>query len=37
MEATMREAVEFHIETLKQDGLDVPEPSTSVTYVEVAA
>ncbi len=29
--------VEFHIETLKEDGLDVPEPSAYVTYVEVAA
>ncbi len=37
VEATMREAVEFHIETLKEDGLDVPEPSAYVTYVEVAA
>ena len=37
VEATMREAVEFHIETLKADGQDVPEPSAYVTYVEVAA
>ena len=36
-EATMREAVEFHIETLRADGQDVPEPSAYVTYVEVAA
>ena len=36
-EATMREAVEFHIETLKADGSDIPAPSSYVTYVEVAA
>jgi predicted RNase H-like HicB family nuclease len=35
-EATMREAVEFHIETLKADGSDIPAPSSYVTYVEVA-
>ena len=36
-EGTMRDAVQFHIETLKADGLEVPEPSAYVTYVEVAA
>ena len=36
-ESTMRDAVEFHIETLKADGLEVPKPSAYVTYVEVAA
>lgn len=36
-ESTMREAVEFHIETLKADGLEVPRPSAYVTYIDVAA
>ncbi|MCH7825455.1 MAG: type II toxin-antitoxin system HicB family antitoxin [Acidobacteria bacterium] len=36
-EATMRGAIEFHIETLKADGLDVPQPNAYVTYIEVAA
>ncbi len=36
-EATMREAVEFHIDTLRENGLDVPQPQAYVTYVEVAA
>jgi len=36
-ESTMRDAVMFHIETLKADGLEVPEPSAYVTFVEVAA
>ena len=37
VEASMREAVEFHIETLKASGLDVPQPNAYVTYVEGAA
>jgi predicted RNase H-like HicB family nuclease len=31
------EAIEFHIEGLKAHGEAVPEPSSSVDYVEVAA
>jgi len=37
VEATMREAVEFHIDTLKESGMEVPRPHAYVTYVEVAA
>lgn len=37
VESTMREAVEFHLETLKADGMTIPKPSSYVTYVEVAA
>jgi len=37
VEAWMREAVELHIETLKESGMDVPQPNAYVTYVEVAA
>ena len=37
VEATMREAVEFHIDTLKKSGVEVPRPQAYVTYVEVAA
>src|SRR5688572_19762183 len=33
----IREAIEFHIEGMREDGLPVPEPATRVTYVEVAA
>jgi predicted RNase H-like HicB family nuclease len=36
-EAKMKEAVEFHIEGLKEEGLSVPEPSSLSSYVEVAA
>ena len=37
VEANMREAVEFHIEGLRLDGLPVPEPTNGQAYVEVAA
>jgi predicted RNase H-like HicB family nuclease len=33
----IQEAVEFHIEGLKQDGTPVPRPSSSVEFVDVAA
>jgi predicted RNase H-like HicB family nuclease len=32
----IREAIEFHIEAMREDGLAVPEPSSSAEYVEVA-
>jgi predicted RNase H-like HicB family nuclease len=31
----IREAIEFHVETMREDGLAVPEPSSSAEYVEV--
>ncbi len=33
----IREAIEFHIEGLREDGLAVPNPSSSVEVVNVAA
>ncbi|WP_368856718.1 type II toxin-antitoxin system HicB family antitoxin [Acinetobacter baumannii] len=33
----IREAIEFHIEGLKQDGLPVPAPVSSIQTVRVAA
>ncbi|HEV2860080.1 MAG TPA: type II toxin-antitoxin system HicB family antitoxin [Pyrinomonadaceae bacterium] len=33
----IREAVDFHIEGLREDGQPVPEPSSSVEYVEIRA
>ena len=33
----IREAIEFHIQGMKEDGLSAPSPSSSVEYVEVAA
>ena len=31
------EAIEFHIEGLREDGLPIPPPSSSVEFVEVRA
>ncbi len=36
-EKEIREAIEFHIEGMKEDGETIPIPSSSVNYVEVAA
>ncbi len=36
-EREIREAIEFHIEGLRKDGIAVPEPSSAVRYVEIAA
>jgi predicted RNase H-like HicB family nuclease len=37
VEQEIRAAVEFHIEGLREEGEPIPEPSTSASYVEVAA
>ena len=37
IEAQIREAIEFHIEGLREDGAPIPEPSSQVEYVDVAA
>ncbi len=36
-ERNMREAIAFHIEGLKEEGYDIPEPTSRSSYVEVAA
>ena len=33
----MQEAIEFHIDGLIEEGLEIPKPSTYSAYVEVAA
>jgi predicted RNase H-like HicB family nuclease len=33
----IREAIVFPIETMRDDGLAVPKPSSSAEYVEVAS
>lgn len=33
----MKEAIEFHIEGLKIEGLSIPKPSSTVATVEVVA
>jgi predicted RNase H-like HicB family nuclease len=34
VEGEIRAAIRFHIEGLKADGLDVPEPTSIAEYVE---
>jgi predicted RNase H-like HicB family nuclease len=36
-ETAIREAIEFHIDVLREDGSPIPPPSSKVEYVEVAA
>ncbi|MEO5699058.1 MAG: type II toxin-antitoxin system HicB family antitoxin [Casimicrobiaceae bacterium] len=36
-EREIREAIEFHIEGLREDGTPIPTPSSAVRYVEIAA
>jgi predicted RNase H-like HicB family nuclease len=33
----IQEAIEFHIEGLKAEGETIPEPTSSIEFVEVAA
>ena len=35
-ESLIREAIEFHVTGLREDGLPVPSPSSKVEYVDVA-
>ena len=36
-EEQIREAIAFHVEGLREDGLPVPAPASRVEYVDVAA
>jgi predicted RNase H-like HicB family nuclease len=36
-ERNMREAIEFHIEGLREEGYEVPTPTSRSSYVEIAA
>ena len=35
VEKNIREAINFHLEGLEKDGLPLPEPASSIDYVEV--
>ena len=37
VEQNIQQAIEFHLEGLRTEGYDIPEPSSYSTYVEVAA
>ena len=36
-ESSMREAISFHIKGMREDGLEIPVPTSYSSYVEVAA
>ncbi|MBW4473669.1 MAG: type II toxin-antitoxin system HicB family antitoxin [Stenomitos rutilans HA7619-LM2] len=36
VEQNMHEAIAFHLDGLKLEGLEIPQPTTSSAYVEVA-
>ncbi len=36
VEENMREAIAFHLDGLRLDGLNIPHPSTTSAYIEVA-
>ncbi len=37
VEKNMREAIEFHIDGLREEGFPVPEPQASSSYIELPA
>lgn len=37
IEQAIREAIELHLAGLREDGVQIPPPSSRVEYVEVAA
>ena len=36
-EQQIREAIELHLRGMREDGLPIPEPTSQVDYVDVAA
>ena len=37
VEAQIREAIEFHLDGHREDGIPIPAPSSRVEYVEIVA
>ena len=37
VEINMHEAIEFHLDGLREEGYPIPQPSSASAYVEVAA
>ncbi|OGT33708.1 MAG: hypothetical protein A2W28_03310 [Gammaproteobacteria bacterium RBG_16_51_14] len=36
-EQNMRDAISFHLDGLKEEGYDIPKPTSRSSYVEIAA
>jgi predicted RNase H-like HicB family nuclease len=37
VEGEIREAIAFHLEGMREDGLPIPTPTSTVEYIELAA
>jgi predicted RNase H-like HicB family nuclease len=37
VEGEIREAIAFHLDGLREDGLPIPAPTSTVEYIELAA
>ena len=37
VEVEIRDAIAFHIEGMREDGLPIPEPTSRVEYIDAAA
>jgi predicted RNase H-like HicB family nuclease len=37
VDSQIREAIEFHLEGMREDGLPFPNPSSRVEYVDIVA
>ena len=37
VESEIREAIAFHLDGMREDGLPIPQPSSKVEYIDVAA
>jgi predicted RNase H-like HicB family nuclease len=37
VQRNIEEAIAFHLEGMREDGLPIPEPTTQVNYAEVAS
>lgn len=37
VEREMKEAIAFHLDGLREEGLEIPKPHTSSSYIEVPA
>ena len=36
-EQNMREAISFHLDGLKEEGYEIPKPTSRSSYIEIAA
>ena len=36
-ESQIREAITFHLDGMREDGIAIPQPASRVEYVEIAA